>query len=175
MPMTDDWTKDAVSHERFIEIQRFLNLEAALLDRREFRPWLALFTEDLSYRVTAQITRDGAAGNIEYAIIDEDAAGLRARVEQISNPRLTRAENPPSLTRRFVSNLRAAHGESPDEFLVEANLLVYRSKAALPEGAFYVGERLDRLRQLGTELRLARRHVRLDHATLYGGAVSILF
>ena len=159
----------------YIAIQRFLYREAALLDRRAFGEWLGLVTEDIVYRVTAQVVREAAAGNQDYAIIDEDAASLRMRVEQIGNPRLTRAENPATLARHFVSNVEARHGSRAGEFEVEANLLVYRNRAGVPEGGFYAGARSDVLRRIGGELRLARRLVRLDHAVIYGGPVSILF
>ncbi|HEV8260501.1 MAG TPA: aromatic-ring-hydroxylating dioxygenase subunit beta, partial [Burkholderiales bacterium] len=94
-------------------------------------------------------------------------------VEQISNPRLTRAENPASLTRRFVSNVQATRLETG--YLVESNLLIYRARSALPQGSFYVGERRDLLVRLDGELRLIRRDVRLDQEVVFHGAVSTLF
>lgn len=159
----------------YIAITRFLTREAALLDRRAYGEWLGLLTEDIVYRVTAQVVRETAVGNQDYAIIDEDATSLRMRVEQIANPRLTRAENPATLTRHFVSNIEARHGSRPGEFEVEANLLVYRNRAGVPEGALYAGARSDLLRRTDGSLRLARRLVRLDHSIIYGGPVSILF
>ena len=104
-----DVKPSAVDSGLYVEIQRFLYREAALLDRREYGAWLSLITEDIHYRVTARCRprRGGAA--VEYAIIDEKLTGLKSRIDQISNPRLTRAENPPSLTRRVVSNIEAYH------------------------------------------------------------------
>src|SRR5262249_8992009 len=101
----------AVDDRLFVEIQRFLFLEAGLLDRRDYGTWLTLATDDIRYRVTAPMTRDAGASAASYAIVDEDLAGLKSRVDQISNPRLTRAENPPSMTRRVVSNIEAYHAE----------------------------------------------------------------
>lgn len=173
--MSEEGIGTPVSDAAYLRIQRLLYREAAFLDDREFRAWLGLLTDDIRYRVTAQVIRDTASAGVDYAIIDEDAVALRSRVDQISNPRLTRAENPPSLTRRFVSNVRASHGDRPSEFVVKSNLLVYRNRANVPEGGFYVGERSDILRRMGSELQVASRHVRLDQAVLYGGPVSILF
>ena len=104
----------AVDGGTYIEIQRFLFREAALLDRREYGAWLALTTEDIQYRVTAAVSRDAAAKAVDYAIVDENLVGLKSRIDQISNPRLTRAENPPSMTRRVVSNIEAYHSEYPE-------------------------------------------------------------
>ncbi len=112
---------------------------------------------------------------MQYAIIDENLAGLKSRIDQISNPRLTRAENPPSLTRRVVSNIDACHSEKPDEFSVISYLLAYRSRPSAPEGGFYVAVRQDTLRR-GSDSgwRLAKRNVELDHTMLLDGALSTL-
>src|SRR4051812_36263954 len=117
----------AVDNGLFIDIQRFLFREAALLDRRDYAAWLSLATEDVQYRVMAAVAREAGTAPVRYAIIDENLTGLKSRIDQISNPRLTRAENPPSLTRRFVSNIDACHSEKPDEFSVMSYLLAYRS------------------------------------------------
>jgi 3-phenylpropionate/cinnamic acid dioxygenase small subunit len=120
------------------------------------------------------VSRDAGANAIDYSIIDENLVGLKARIEQISNPKLTRAENPPSMTRRVVSNVEAYHGKVPDEFFVNSYLLAYRSRPSAPEGGFYVAERQDLLRKSGSDWRLARRSVRLDNLMLIDGALSTL-
>jgi 3-phenylpropionate/cinnamic acid dioxygenase small subunit len=158
----------------YIEIQRFLFREAALLDRREYGAWLALTTEDIQYCVAAPVSRDAAAEAVDYSIIDENLVGLKSRIDQISNPRLTRAENPPSMTRRVVSNIEAYQSEVPSEFSATSYLLAYRSRPGVPEGGFYVAERHDVLRKTGSDWRLARRSVRLDHIMLFDGALSML-
>ena len=128
--------KSAVDSNLFIEIQRFLYREALLLDRRDYFAWLALATEDINYRVTASVARESNATPVEYAIIDENLTGLKSRIDQISNHRLTRAENPPSLTRRVVTNMEAYGTDKADEFSVVSYLLAYRSRPSAPEGAF---------------------------------------
>jgi 3-phenylpropionate/cinnamic acid dioxygenase small subunit len=158
----------------YVEIQRFLFREAALLDRRDYEAWLALATEDIVYRVTASVTRDAGAQPLDYAIIDENLVGLKSRIEQISNPKLTRAENPPSMTRRVVSNIEAYHGSVSGEFSATSYLLAYRNRPGAPEGGFYVAEREDLLRKIGSNWRLARRVVRLDNIMLFNGALSVL-
>ena len=111
---------------------------------------------------------------VDYAIIDENQSRLKSRIDQISNPRLTRAENPPSLTRRVVSNIEAYHGKAPDEFSVISYLLAYRSRPSAPEGGFYVAERHDALRKVDSRLAPGTRYVRLDHTMLFDGALSTL-
>ena len=111
---------------------------------------------------------------MDYAIVDEDLVGLKSRIDQISNPRLTRAENPPSLTRRVVSNVEAQLGETENDLSVTSYLLAFRSRPSAPEGGFYVAERRDVLRKVGTEWRLARRLVRLDQFILFDGSLSTI-
>ena len=164
----------AVDDTTYLEIQRFLFREAALLDGRDYGGWLALVTEDIRYRVNAMVSRDAGAKAVDYAIIDEDLVGLKSRIDQISNPRLTRAENPPSLTRRVVSNIEAYNGEPAQHFLARSYLLAFRSRPSSPEGGFYVAERWDELRKTAAGWRLAKREVHLDHVMLRDGALSTL-
>lgn len=158
----------------YIEIQRFLFREAALLDRRDYAGWLALTTEDINYRVKAAVSRDAAAAAVDYSIIDEDAVALKSRIDQISNPKLTRAENPPSLTCRVISNIEVYRGNIPGEVLATSYLLAYRSRPSVPEGGFYVAHREDTLRKSGAGWRLARRLVQLDQVMLFDGALSTI-
>jgi 3-phenylpropionate/cinnamic acid dioxygenase small subunit len=158
----------------FIEIQRFLYREARLLDRRQYQMWLSLLTDDVHYRVTAAVAREAGMSASDYAIIDERITGLKSRIDQISNPRLTRAENPPSMMRRVVSNIEAHHAEGSGEVSVESYLLAYRSRPGIPEGGFYVAVRHDTLRRGDGDWRLAQRTARLDHLMLFDGALSTL-
>jgi 3-phenylpropionate/cinnamic acid dioxygenase small subunit len=158
----------------YIAIQRFLNREGDCLDRRAFREWLDLWSDDLHYRVTAQVNQDAASGTLEYPIIDEDAVGLKARIDQISNPRLTHAENPPTLVRRFFSNLLVERGEGPNDYVAKSNILVYRTRSQLPDGSLYAGVRQDVLSCGNGNWRLMRRSVCLDQTVLVG-SLSVIF
>jgi 3-phenylpropionate/trans-cinnamate dioxygenase subunit beta len=164
----------AVDDALFIEIQRFLYLEAGLLDRREYAGWLALLAQDIRYRVSAAVARDAGVEPVSYAIIDEGLTGLKSRIDQISNPRLTRAENPPSMTRRIVSNIEAYHSQKQDEFDVVSYLLAYRSRPSIPEGGFYVAMRHDLLRRGASGWQLLSRSVHLDQTMIFDGALSTL-
>lgn len=164
----------AVNDAVFVEIQRFLYSEAGLLDRRDYAGWLALVTQDIRYRITAGVARDADAKPVSYAIVDEDFAGLKSRIDQISNPRLTRAENPPSMTRRVISNIEAYHSEKQAEFDVISYLLAYRNRPSIPEGGFYVAVRHDTLRRGASGWQLSRRTAHLDQTMIFDGALSTL-
>lgn len=156
----------------YFEVQQFLFREARLLDDREYRLWMALLTDDIGYRVSLQVMRDAEASRVSYAIIDEDLVSLTARVDQICNPRLTRAENPPTLTRRIVSNLEVFTWG--DEYIALTNLVAHRTRGSVLEGGTYVGRRRDVLRRTPGGLRLAARDVRLDQSVLFDGALSTI-
>ena len=162
----------AAGDAAFVEVLRFLHREAALLDRRDYAAWLELVTEDIRYVVTARLPRPGEQGPLDYAIVDEDAGTLRLRVMQLADPRLTRAENPPTMTRRFVSNLELE--DRPGGYAAHSNLLVWRQRGTAPDGDFYAGRRRDVLRRAGGGLRIADREVRLDHNVLFDGSLSLV-
>ncbi len=171
-PTTDSMVD--VDNDTYLAIQRFLYREAAILDRRDYRGWISLLTDDVIYRVSAQVNRDADIGPLPYAIIDETAARLKARLEQVANAKLTHAENPPTLTRRMVSNVLATSGDRDNEFMVMSNVLIFRTRPEMPEGALFAGERADVLRRVNGTLLIARREVVLDHAVLQGN-ISTLF
>jgi 3-phenylpropionate/cinnamic acid dioxygenase small subunit len=172
--MNTHTTASLVTNDVYLEIQRFHNRESALLDACQYAQWQALLTDDICYRVMARINRNLADGHHDYVFIDEDAVSMKARIDQVSNPKLTHAENPASLTRRFVSGLQASLGDTADQFVATTSILVYRNRPGLAEEGFYVGARRDVLQRIGATLRIARREVQLDHVVLHG-AVSTLF
>ena len=103
-----------------VEVQRFLYREAAALDRRAYEDWLKLLTGDVRYLVLARVARRLEAGALEVAIIDESLESLTLRVRQLADPRLSHAENPPSLARRFLSNVQVETAVAPDAYTVDS-------------------------------------------------------
>jgi 3-phenylpropionate/cinnamic acid dioxygenase small subunit len=162
-----------VSADTHYAIEQFLFREAALLDGRQFDEWLRLLSEDVHYRIAARVIRDASAESVHYDVLDDDAAALKRRVDQIGNPRLTHAENPPTFTRRFVSNVRATE-RSAGSYDVASYVLLYRHRLETPEGGIYACERQDVLHQHHDGFRLAQRYVRVDQAA-FAGSLSVLF
>jgi 3-phenylpropionate/cinnamic acid dioxygenase small subunit len=166
--------RSLVDHDTLSLIERFLYQEAAMLDSRDYAAWSKILADDVRYQVFAKINRDASIGGLEFALINETPIELKQRIDQISTPKLTHAENPPSITRRSVTNVMASRGASQNEFEVTCNVLVYRTTVDLPEGGFYSAQREDLIREVGGEFRLARRVVHLDQTVMFG-AISILF
>jgi 3-phenylpropionate/cinnamic acid dioxygenase small subunit len=171
-------TMDCVMSDRDVRtlktVEQFLFREARLLDIRDYEGWLGVLTADMHYIVRAQQMRESDAKAVTYALIDEGGAGLKARIDQIKNPRLSRAENPPSLARRVISNVELLEGDRGDKLHVSSYIAVFRARGSVPQGGFYVGHRSDIIEMTESGLRLARREVLLDHAILFDGALTTI-
>src|SRR5438045_9682175 len=103
------------------EVEDFLYHEAALLDSWRLDEWLALLTEDATYRVPSNDRPDSDPKSALFMIAD-DIRRIRARVTRLQDPH-AHAESPRSRTRRLISNVRIVE-QNP--LHVEANFVIYR-------------------------------------------------
>jgi 3-phenylpropionate/cinnamic acid dioxygenase small subunit len=150
----------------WFEVVTWLDTEAALLDDGRLEEWLALLTEDVGYTMPVRLTRERGSGSDSHAgtpHFDDDAQTLRMRVERLKTE-FAWAEDPPSRTRRFVTNVRPQ--PTADGVEVRSYLLVYRNRGDDARHDLLSGERRDTLRWANGGWRLARRVVVLDQATL---------
>lgn len=157
---------DRVGVER--EVTAFLVREADLLDERDLRGWLALLTEDIDYRIPIRVTRERASSVSPFSEDSfhmlEDWASLKARVDRFDTE-FAWSEDPPSRTRRFVTNVFLESLDDDAHVRVRSNLLVYRARGdSAPQ--LLSGQRRDTLRRVSGEWRLATRLVLLDHTRL---------
>ena len=165
----------AVTLELQRDIEQFLYAEARLLDDGAFRRWLDLFTDDAVYWMPARETRAGrseglgAAGAL--ALFEDDKDFLEQRIERIESG-LAHAEEPPSRTRHFVSNVEVS-ARDDGQLDVRSNILVYQSRLERTEST-YVGRREDTLRPADGSWMIARRMIALDQ-TLLPRTISIFF
>ena len=152
------------------EIEEFLYEEAALLDAWRLREWLALLTEDAIYEVPSTDTPDGDSRTTLFIIAD-NIERIRSRVNQLLG-KSAWAENPPSRTRRMISNVRilATDGET---LRVTANFVVYRMRVGQLDT--YVGRYEYTLVRRDGALRIQRRRAILDLEALRPhGKISII-
>jgi p-cumate 2,3-dioxygenase beta subunit len=151
------------------EVEDFLYHEAALLDAWKLAEWLALLTEDATYRVPSNDRPESDPRGTLFTIAD-DIARIRARVTRLTD-RNAHAEYPPSRTRRLITNIRIV-GENP--LRVEANFVVYRHRLN-EDVRQYVGRYRYELRVQNKHLLIARREAILDAMELGSlGAVSFI-
>jgi len=173
------------------EIEQFLYREARLLDQRQFHQWLELFTDDARYWMPMRSNRypvsskaitilDGSRyeeGELskegELAILDETKESLGRRIARLDTG-MAWAEDPPSRTRHFVSNIEVYPGNTETELKVYSNFIMYRTRGET-EQDFYVGSREDTLRKLDGAWKIAYRKVVLDQNVLLAKNVSNFF
>jgi 3-phenylpropionate/cinnamic acid dioxygenase small subunit len=150
------------------DVQAWLYDEAELLDARRWREWLALLADDVRYRmpVTVTVDRRSAGTTVGGAMVhlDEDRYSLEKRVERLEGGHAW-TEDPPSRTRRFVTNVRA-HVAGSGELDVDSYVLLYRSRADDRPAEVLSAARRDLLRAAGRGWLLARREITVDDAVL---------
>jgi p-cumate 2,3-dioxygenase beta subunit len=138
-------------------VEDFLYEEAALLDEWRLDEWLELLTEDATYEVPSTDTPDGAPQHTLFLIAD-DKTRIRSRVAQLSG-KSAWAENPPSRTRRMISNVRM-HQVEGEAIHVTANFVVYRLR--FEQMDTYVGRYEYTLVQRDGRLKIRARKAILD-------------
>jgi p-cumate 2,3-dioxygenase beta subunit len=143
------------------EVEDLFYQEATLLDEWRLEEWLALLTDDATYQVPPTDAREGDARNTLFIIAD-DALRIRSRVKQLLG-KSAWAENPPSRTRRIISNVRVL-GVDGDNIMVTANFAVYRMRYESVD--IYVGRYDYKLVRVGSELRIRQRRAILDNEAL---------
>jgi 3-phenylpropionate/cinnamic acid dioxygenase small subunit len=150
----------------WFESVSWLDNEAELLDNGQFDDWLALLTEDIRYTVPVRLTRERGGGSdvsLRAPHFQDDLRTLRMRVERLKTE-FAWAEDPPSRTRRFVTNVRPrVRGQDLE---VRSYLLIYRNRGDDTGVELVSAERHDLLRRTPAGLRLFQRDVLLDQATL---------
>ncbi|WP_062214392.1 3-phenylpropionate/cinnamic acid dioxygenase subunit beta [Streptomyces sp. NBRC 109706] len=164
-----------VDRDTLLDVADFLHREALALDERRYRDWLGYLTDDISYVVPLRVTREGLAEwevSPTARIFDDDKQTLTLRVARLETD-FAWAEQPPSRTRHYVTNVVADPGERDDELLVSSNCLVYRSRGDSIEPNLYSVARRDTLRRAADGWLLARRYAVLDQAVINAHNLSI--
>jgi phthalate 3,4-dioxygenase subunit beta len=149
---------------------QFLVEEAALLDAADYMRWLDLLCEDIRYVMPVRVTTARGADFDSLADMghfDEDMYALRKRVQRLATDHAW-AEDPPSRTRHFVTNVLTFRDVGNDlrVFRVESALLLFRSRGDTREADLISAGRTDLLRATTDGLRLARREITVDESVL---------
>jgi 3-phenylpropionate/cinnamic acid dioxygenase small subunit len=179
--MTDILRTTSVSAALQHDVEQFLYAEAALLDDRNLDEWFTLMAPDIYYHMPVRSNRQRrelaqeVSGIGDLSHFDETHDLLYQRVRRL---RLGTAwaEDPPSRTRRLITNVRVRPAEDGDEYHVESNFLVYRTRLER-EQDLLAGQRSDLLRRSNTHLgwQIARRTILLDQATVLGKNLNLFF
>ena len=148
-------------------VEQFLYDEAAMLDSRRYRDWLALLHERIRYRMPVSVTagRDGAGGLRAMDHFDEDRYALTKRVERLETSHAW-TEDPPSRTRRHVSNIRVCSPSPDGSVAVESYLLLFRSRGDQRAPQTLSDARVDLLVAADASFRIVERHITVDESVL---------
>lgn len=165
-----------VDDATYRRILNFLYDEAELFDQRAYGRWLERVTPDIRYRMPGRGFYEGQAPKQQFVngYFDDDYSTLAVRIDLWSRPSTTTAESPPTITRHFVTNIRAYDGAQPGTFRVTSHVLVFRVRPTQSQPYFFSGRREDQLREEGGELRLAERDILMDEVVLMSPNLSFL-
>ena len=105
---------------------------------------------------------------------DDDLDSLTLRTTLWAQASTTVAESPPSITRHFVTNIRAYAGEAAGTFQVTSNVLVFRIRSTSSTPHLFSCRRNDLLREVDGELKLAYRLVKMDEPVVQSPNLSFL-
>ena len=160
------------------EAEEFLFREADLLDSRRLDEWLKLVTDDIHYWMPIRRTTTAKEIDREFtgpggmAFFDDDKKMLTMRVDRLSVGRAW-AEDPPSRTRRLITNIRILSLDG-DEVTLSSNFKLYRTRLNSEEDT-WIGRREDMLRRVDGQFKLARRHIFLEQTVILAQNMSSLF
>ena len=136
----------------------FLIQEAALLDARRFRDWMALFAEDGTYWVPAVPNQDSPFN--QASLFYDDRELMKTRVDRLEHPRI-HVQTPPSRT----AHLDRQHGRRAGrrgEGRISRRL--DRDHGRVPgrrHQRVFAGRQHHRLRREGASFRIVQKRVDL--------------
>lgn len=150
-----------------LEIQDFYSNEAELLDERRWEEWVDLFAPEAEYTAPIRVTRKSSAPNIidELGHFDDTKMSLALRAKRLRTD-VAWCEDPPSHTRRLITNIRVRPGDGDGMLAVHTNFLLYRSRGDMGAYDLIVGERQDLLRREADRWLIARRRILIDQSSM---------
>lgn len=150
------------------EVERFLLLEARLLDERRFSAWLELFADDGVYWLPTR--PDQASPHEALSLVYEPRALLAVRVARLERPDM-HVQTPPSRTVHHVSaiELHSAGAET----IARSALIVAEWRAG--ESRWCAARVLHRLRRTPQGLRIALKRVDLVDSEAPHRALAVPF
>ncbi|ARS26934.1 putative biphenyl dioxygenase beta subunit [Sphingomonas sp. DBB INV C78] len=170
-------TRVPLGSEVYNRILETLYDEAAALDERRFDDWVAMLGEDLIYTAPIRLTRTGPNRDRDVMRtmmhFDDNYASILMRTGRLAKSAW--AEDPPSRCRRFVTNVRVAECDAPDQYEVVSYLYVERSRGDNWHNETVTAERRDIWRAVDGGYKLSKREIICDQSTLSMSNFAIFF
>jgi len=151
------------------EIVEFLEDEATLLDSGKLMEWLGLMAVDVRYQMPVRSTRDQidlSEFSTGMFMFDETIMTLGIKATRLAATTSAWAEKPPSRTRRHITNIRVFRTAVDGEYEVTSSLLLLRNRYQEHNYEIISARRVDTLRRLDGTLKIAKRVIYSDQASL---------
>jgi 3-phenylpropionate/cinnamic acid dioxygenase small subunit len=149
--------------------EEFLFHEAALLDARRFRDWMALFADDGTYWVPAVLDQPSPFN--QASLFYDDRELMKTRVDRLEHP-LIHVQTPPSRTAHLVGNIMVEQADAAKgEFVVSSTVIMveYRDDAQ----RVFAGRQHHRLRLVGEGFRIIQKRVDLINCDSAFEAIAV--
>jgi 3-phenylpropionate/cinnamic acid dioxygenase small subunit len=159
------------------DVMDFLIEEARLLDVDLLDEWLALTAEELSYTMPVRRTTmrgQGPGFDPTMGHFDHDRAAMEFRINRVTKSGHGFADDPPSRTRRLVTNVRVHETAVPGEYEVTSSLLMLRNRWDSATFDLISCSREDLLRRSGDSFQIVRRKILVDQASLGTPNLAVL-
>jgi benzoate/toluate 1,2-dioxygenase subunit beta len=137
------------------EIEKFLSLEARLMDEGRYREWLELWTDDARYWVPCN--DDDIDPATQVSIIYDDRDRLTQRVERLLTGSVL-SQQPRPRMRRVISGIETGAGSS-EEITVESNFILAIARGGAKQ--IWAGRSIHNLRRAESSFKIARKKVLL--------------
>ncbi|MXN75368.1 hypothetical protein GR157_11560 [Burkholderia sp. 4701] len=157
-----------VSDDTFARAVRFIWREAELLDRREYREWLALWDEAGHYVVPIDPTATDFAATLNYAYDDHEMR--EKRVDRMTSGYSASASDA-ARTVRTVSRFTLANAEANEVEIRSAQVVIAYKRAST---TIFAADVAHTLRFDGAEPRLVQKVIRLIDSTEALNAIGFL-
>lgn len=154
---------------RYNQVMQFLIDEAYCLDDGRLNDWKEMLAEDLLYTMPVRQTLARNDGSGFYPAMNwlyDDLGAISFKVKRNVESDGAFAEDPPSRTRRAITNMRMFETDRPDEAFVQSYVVLRRNRGDAMDAQSLSARRDDIIRTTAEGLRLARRSIWVDQAVL---------
>ncbi len=135
------------------EAEDLLYREARLLDDLRYQDWLAMLDENATYWIPCN--GEGKDPNREISLVFDDRKRLTDRIGRLESG-LAHAQNPPSKTKRLVSNVQIENA-TEDAATVLSGLILYELRRG--KERIFAGRYEHRLRLINGTWKIASKKV----------------
>ncbi len=178
-PALRDIPREEVPLDIAYRVERFLSLEARVLDEERYIDWLALLTEDVRYRMpiprnTKRKNRSGTTSlGGDGLIYDETLPTLRQRALR-EDTGLVWLNDPPTHHVRLITNVETFVGDTPGTYDVRSKFMLFRARRDR-DRVSHVGWREDVIAETPAGLRIASCTVYLPERVITDKNLNTFF